>query len=44
MKSLKEGDHSEDPGIVGRIILKWTLKKSVGEAAVASSGEHRNGP
>ena len=25
--NLREGDHLEDPGIDGRIILRWTLRK-----------------
>jgi hypothetical protein len=31
-RELKERDHSEDPGINGRIILKRIFRKWVGEA------------
>jgi hypothetical protein len=27
---LSEGDHLKNPGVAGRIILKWILKKWVG--------------
>jgi hypothetical protein len=30
LKSLKGRDHSEDPGVAERIILKWILANSFG--------------
>jgi hypothetical protein len=31
MENLREEDHLQDPGVIGRIILKWILEERDGE-------------
>ena len=35
---MREGDHFEDPGVDGRIILKWILSESIW-LRIATGGE-----
>ena len=40
---MREGDHLEEPGVDGRIILKWIFNKWVGESGTEDRDVSRAG-
>ena len=40
---MKEGEHSEDPGVDGRIILKWMLETGDGDMDWLDLAQDRGG-